>query len=546
MTLFDLINLPTLKGLKIIAGELGIHKNISGVTIVDTPDGFDWLMGNEVVITTGYALKATGTSLSSFIKSIVNKNASALIIKTNRYITHIPADALKIANELNFTLLTCPEEYAFSDIINPVLTNIINKQNIYLNLTAQIHNKFMQLAINNNSIPEILTVLSSFLKRDTIFIDTYFNKCYYSNSQCKIAPYLSTVEDYKALKKDELKDYTLYNVANKYESFGLILTEKSTEMPDDEESNIHQSLAQTAYEYASIVIILRMQMRISNHMVDEKYKNSFLEDILLNNIKTESEIHSRSKLYDWDFSNGGQVLLLDINKIKKYYTYELDSNTNEKLKLYTEKIFSAAIDTVESEFPNAKHYILSDLIAFVLSLDEKTRSNSTKKYEDIFKTIRHKISEETPFTVTIGVGNYYDNIINLHKSYKEAKTSVEVGYMLDRFDCILHYKNMEIYHLLKRVSDSREADFYCKKYIIPLVNYDKLHHSDLVLTLQEIVNNGWNIKLAAEKLYIHYNSAKYRFQKMCDLLNMDLREHDTQLMIELALKMYFINGIKLI
>ena len=48
MTLFDLINLPTLKGLKIIAGELGIHKNISGVTIVDTPDGFDWLMGNEV------------------------------------------------------------------------------------------------------------------------------------------------------------------------------------------------------------------------------------------------------------------------------------------------------------------------------------------------------------------------------------------------------------------------------------------------------------------------------------------------------------------
>lgn len=544
MTLFELMSIPTLSGLKVIAGNLGIHRDISSVTIVDTPDGFAWLKGNELVITTGYGLKSSEDSLAKFIEDLSHKNASALVIKVNRYITEIPKSALAMANKLNFTLLTCPEEYAFSEIINPVLTNIINKQSLYLDMTAKIHNKFLQLAINNSSIPQILRVLSSFIKKDTAFIDTYFNKCYFSDSYSTMAKDLSTIENYKDIKKHGLKNYELYTVANKHEQFGHILTLHKESSIITEEL-IEESLSQTAYEYASIVIILRMQMRISNYMVDEKYRNSFLEDLLLNNIKTEGEIHSRSKLYDLDFTHGGQVILFDINKIKKYYTPELDSKTNEKLKNYTEIIFSAAIKSMEKNFKSAKHYILSDLIAFIISINDDKKVNISENVNKVFEEIRDEISKSTPFTITIGIGEYYNNIMDIHKSYKEAKTSIEIGYLIDKFDCILYYKNMEIYNLLKIVSESREADFYCNKYIVPLENYDKIHHSDLLITLQEIINCGWNLRLAAEKLYIHYNSAKYRFQKICDILKIDLREHDIQLMVEVALKVYFINNVRL-
>lgn len=544
MTLFELMNIPTLSGLKVIAGNLGIHRDISSVTIVDTPDGFQWLKGNELVITTGYGLKDTKDSLTKFIENLSHKNASALVIKINRYITDIPESALAMANKLNFTLLTCPEEYAFSEIINPVLTNIINKQSIYLNITAKIHNEFLQLAINNSSIPKILSVLSSFIEKDTVFIDTYFNKCYFSDSHSVVAKDLSHIENYKDMKSYDLKKYNLYPVANKHEQFGHILTLRNDSFSKNEDM-FKGNISQTAYEYASIVLILRMQMRISNYMVDEKYRNSFLEDLLLNNIKTESEIHSRSMLYDWDFTDGGQVILFDINKIKKYYIQGLDSKTDENLKRYTQIIFSSAIKSMKKLYPRSKHYILSDLIAFVLSVKDDEKVNISKNIEDVFQSIRTEIAHTTPFTITIGIGEYYNNIIDIHKSYKEAKTAIEIGYLLEKFDCILYYKKMEIYHLLKIVSESRESDFYCNKYIIPIVNYDKIHHSNLLITLQEIINCGWNLKLASEKLYIHYNSSKYRFQKICNILNVDLREHDIQLMVEIALKLYFINNIRL-
>ena len=65
MTVEELLQLPTIKGLKLISGNLGVHREISTVTVVDTPDGFQWLKGNEVVITTTYALEKTPISSTS-------------------------------------------------------------------------------------------------------------------------------------------------------------------------------------------------------------------------------------------------------------------------------------------------------------------------------------------------------------------------------------------------------------------------------------------------------------------------------------------------
>jgi hypothetical protein len=64
--------------------------------------------------------------------------------------------------------------------------------------------------------------------------------------------------------------------------------------------------------------------------------------------------------------------------------------------------------------------------------------------------------------------------------------------------------------------------------------------TNLIETLQSIINCGWNLKLASEKLFLHYNSVKYRFQKICDLLEIDLRDNSRHTEIELALKIYLI------
>ena len=155
MTVEELLQLPTIKGLKLISGNLGVHREISTVTVVDTPDGFQWLKGNEVVITTTYALEKTPDAFLDFISKLLSRNISALIVKSDRYIKVIPENAKKLCDEKALPLIYCPAIYAFADIINPTLSGIISKQAEQLKESFKIHESFLELAINDRSIHQI-------------------------------------------------------------------------------------------------------------------------------------------------------------------------------------------------------------------------------------------------------------------------------------------------------------------------------------------------------------------------------------------------------
>ena len=107
MTVYELLQVPTLSGFKVISGELGLHRKISTVTVIDTPDGFNWLNGNEVVITTTYASRDSEASFCEFVQKLISRNASALFVKTGRYLKEVPQRAIDLSNAYDFPLIFC-------------------------------------------------------------------------------------------------------------------------------------------------------------------------------------------------------------------------------------------------------------------------------------------------------------------------------------------------------------------------------------------------------------------------------------------------------
>ena len=85
MTVYELLQVPSLKNnLKVIAGESGLDRKISSVTVIDTPDGLNWLRGNEVVITTAYAVSDKEETFIEFTKEVIHKGISALVVKLTK------------------------------------------------------------------------------------------------------------------------------------------------------------------------------------------------------------------------------------------------------------------------------------------------------------------------------------------------------------------------------------------------------------------------------------------------------------------------------
>lgn len=535
MTVEELLQLPTIKGLKLISGNLGVHREISTVTVVDTPDGFQWLKGNEVVITTTYALEKTPNAFLDFISKLLSRNISALIVKSDRYIKVIPENAKKLCDEKALPLIYCPAIYAFTDIINPTLSGIISKQAEQLKESSKIHESFLELAINDHSIHQILQTLSTLIQEPTAYVDTVFHKVYFSENVSEDSLYLKGLS-YEIILNEYREKYQCIDVVNKEQKFGyiMLLSDRSDRTYPDTDSNIYK----TAIEYASIVIILRMQIRISNRMIEEKYYSSFVGDLMLNNVKTREEINTRAHLYGWNLDGGGFVAIIDINNIKKYYLRNLDTGTNEKLQKYTDQIFDTSIKYIKQAFPSTIYYSQSDFIAFLIT--GKLPVSARKTLADTFSQIQHSLLNAVPFTISMGVGMYVDDIINIHNSYQQAKQIIQTIYQIQQFNRLFFYDQIGIYRLLFSISSNNEAIEFCDKYVKPLQQYDDQHHANLIETLQSIINCGWNLKLASEKLFLHYNSVKYRFQKICDLLEIDLRDNSRHTEIELALKIYLI------
>ncbi len=534
MRVCDLLTDSSFSELELLAGSQGKENAIASVTVVDTPDGAQWLTGGEFVITTGYMVGNNPDSQAAFLRVLSQKKAAGLGIKKNRHISAISDAVLQLADQLPMPLISIPEHYSFVDIINPVLTKMVNHQYALLAQSSLIHDTFQSLAINDSTVPEILQTLSLIVGVPSAFVDTYFQDIYYADKTSTLARSMDQI-DPADISEALLENYDTYMVAKQGARFGYIF------FPRGELKASPDNCVQAAVEQAGIILILRMQTRISNQYAVEKYKGNFIEDILLNNIKKESEIHNRAALYNWNFHNGGVVVTVDINNLKQNFMEKLDSHTNQRLEKLTEEIFALAIQEFQCSFVSANYLKQSDLISFIISVPQAERSDLAAKLREIFGRIQQKLKQVSPFTITIGVGNYYDNIADVHKSYAESRISINLGYTLRWFDCILFYRDMGLYRMLTPIAANPETQDFCERFLKPLEDYDRENGRELMDTLQEIVQCGWNLKKASENLFLHYNSMKYRYSKICTVMNLDFDDHANRLMTENAIVVYMMN-----
>ena len=232
-----------------------------------------------------------------------------------------------------------------------------------------------------------------------------------------------------------------------------------------------------ALEYAATVLALRMMDRVASQRIEDKYRDVFLEDLLTNNVKTETEIHSRARLYGWDFHNGGLVVIVDINNIKKFYVTGFDLEKDSKLQEASRGIFDVSISQMLAVFPGAKCYKQSDLAVFIVSPEKYEQNKIYAQLEGVFDAIRSRIAGKMIFTVTMGVGEYFPNIRDIHKSYRQARTSINLGYQIEKFDCILFYSRMGIYRLLSSIAGTDEAREFIERYVRPLADYDAKYNA---------------------------------------------------------------------
>ena len=148
------------------------------------------------------------------------------------------------------------------------------------------------------------------------------------------------------------------------------------------------------------------------------------------------------------------------------------------------------------------------------------------------------IQTETGFTVTVGVGDPCNNVFDCPESYRQAQQGLELLRRSTGGNVIASWSEMGVYKLLYGVVGTPEGSGFMERYLGPLLNDERPAGATLLNTLQTTVSCNWNLKDAATAMNVHYNTLKYRWRKICDILGIDPSKSGDRLNVMIALKLY--------
>lgn len=419
-----------------------------------------------------------------------------------------------------------PIQCAFVDVINPVLQLLVNEQAKRLEISENIHHSFTNLVLDGGDTQSIINTLSAIIGGNAAYIDTK-NKCFY------IAAKNRQFEDI-------IREKSLVEIQSLYKSYPIRLEKKlyGYIIYSDDSHEAHlEHYGDIAVEHAGTVLKLEIMRILSNLEIENRHRSEFVLDIISNSDRYSDEINNKAAIYGWDFSKGLIAVLVSVDR---YHELSINVSDNKRVNLMEQlqkKILQNCVMPIEHSFKNTIYALLNNSIVFILTPSDYKREDFYKTVLKACEAMKQSVYQCLNLTLSIGIGDFAESIQKAHKSYIEAKGALRLVKTVYNGNKILFFKDSGVYHLFQKLYNTPEAQKFCEQSIGRLNAYDSQNGTDLFHSLICIKNNDWNLKRASQELYVHYNTMKYRYKKIEEILGINLDDSEERFVISLSIKL---------
>lgn len=210
--------------MKLLAGNNGLYNTVRWVHIIEDREVPDFLIGNELVFTTGIGQKGTQWLLG-FVKSLVRHNASGLVVNIGPYIKDIPPQLIELCNEYNFPLFLLPWKVHIIDITYDFCHRIVENEETETSIATAFKNLIYH--------PQDTSNYSNVLEKSGFHNENSYQVISISMKSHGI---WATLEDWKNLQHKHLRKFrkSSYAVAMFYHEKNLIIIRQKITEPEKE------------------------------------------------------------------------------------------------------------------------------------------------------------------------------------------------------------------------------------------------------------------------------------------------------------------------
>ncbi len=527
----DLLNLNALKRAEVIAGTAYLDNVVKGVSVIEAPDILNWLKGNEVLLTSFYAFKEEKSSYSEVIYRMRKANISALFIKVGRVPAEVLAEVVGAAEECGLPLISVTWDDTFIQIMYDVVALLLENNLEKLEYYKLIQDKFTQAVVEEKGLDFLINMLSELLSKPVILFDKSLKVISSSDQKYGDLKDPAIGNHKNVLNKNQIVRGTLLLPTgekqeqvivpviqnNKAMSY-LVIMEEGGALEESDYIIIKNSINIMALE-------LIKRMRISE--AEKKYKYDLFDTIISGEFDLEF-LKEQARLVGWDINGSYAMVIVSLDNSDQH------RNQLDKANRFTDMVERKAYQILEQY---AKVFIrVKGHLAFVLwnrkQRELKQEINSIYEACDRLTAVLNTCYKD--LNIKIGLGSFRQGIINVWQSYREAKNALE---FCDILNCgRMSYQELGIWRLLNKVKDKIDLAEYIPEAILKLNEYDHLNHGELLKTLEMFICSGRNVTITAKKMFVHPKTVIYRLNRLKEIGQLDLDDHDCLFEVELGIK----------
>lgn len=507
ITIGELLSLSSMTTARLIGGSSGLDNKCTSIVVWETPDGLDWLIGGEFILTAGYAFKDSPEIKDKLIDKIHERGCSGIAIKEGRFLDDIPATMRERADQLGIPLVVLPKSKVYTELVSGFYEAIFFKSNAYLLETKKTHEKLLDLVFDKKDVNGVLEALGHLGNLSIVLAgpDQLIHNSFLRHNI--IHPLVRETDLETAFHEDNFNRIKI-----------------PVEFDDNQTGAIY------AFSLSPFNNLIRHMLSHGAKIIGMNMKKVDLD--IFNEIRIKKMITSliiQDKDLTDDFMKN---VTANIKWDNKRLSYGIG------LKFYAEK----------SQMPNAE--IIQRDLNTLLKIYDKNMTFLIGESNDIFLIFINNISQSRLYelidllrfkfsiqnsnlSLSVNLSNPFQNLADLIKVQDECVVTT----LINKPGETLAYESIGTLRLINPLKDDPTVVKQYNEIMLKIEDYDRQNEGVLLDTLIQYFNHNMNKKETSEELHIHVETLRYRLNKIQALTGCSTSSSEGLFTLQLMMKL---------
>ncbi|HEY3713650.1 MAG TPA: PucR family transcriptional regulator ligand-binding domain-containing protein [Jatrophihabitantaceae bacterium] len=542
-----LLNVPSLRGTRVLAGAGGLDREVRRVNVMEVPDILPWVKPHELLLTTGFPLRAVPgesddvAALCRLVSDLNERRLAAIAIKLGRYIDRLPDAVLQVAEGLDLPLLRVPDGVAFDDVITDVFTELLDRQSGALSRADELHRALAAIVLEGGDLPQIAEEVARLLDA-AVLICTPDGRVQAEGGARESFAELPLFDATGRFRVEQLKlgmqpapdgrpgELALVSIVAGGIDHGRIAAFRAdAPLP---------APGVQALERAATVAALAITKQLAVAAVESKYRGDYLRDVLVGAAGDPGAVVAHCASLGWNVDRPMVVVVA-----------ELDPDDPQRpippapisLRSPQER-FTAAWQQVMRPRDKAAPVVgFSSEVVALLPLEDGDKDAAAAMVDSVVTAVAgDRGGGRRSFCA--GVSRLVLDPARIAEAYSEARKAVAVGRRVRGRGSVAHFDSLGVHRLLSLVPDAAELRSFAEETLGDLAR-DTAEAADLRHTLQTLLDTNLNVAETARILHFHYNTLRYRIGKLERIVGPFTTQAPLRLDVALALQVIEMRGI---